>query len=201
MLPRPRLSTAAALVALALTAAAACADLAGTAPAPAGSACSCDSLGARVVDPVLLAFLSKARAAHHQADVAQAAAQPEKAIEALERFVSGPRPGGAPAPEVAEVLADARARLADLRSARGDFDLAARDVDEGLALAEDVTHFRGHLLEARGVVEERRAKALEDRGDVAGARAARERAVLAFQQAIDVQDQVIARSLRDGGAP
>jgi tetratricopeptide (TPR) repeat protein len=150
-----------------------------------------------VVDPTLLAFLSKARAAHHEADLAEEQGDRPRAIRALVRIVEGPRPGGdTPTPEVAEVVADTRARLADLRSAAGDFDRARADVDEGLRLAPAVTHFRGHLVEVRGLVEERRSRALKEKGDEAGATKARDEALKAFEEAIEIQDQVIAEALK-----
>lgn len=167
----------------------------------ASSACPCDG---PVVDPTLLAFLSKARAAHHEADVAVAGNDPARAVTALERLVQGPVPpprDGVTAPEVSEVLADSRARLADLRSSAGDFDRARKDVEDGLRLATTPSHFRGHLVETRGVVEERRAASLAERGDTAGAAEARRAAIAAFQEAIDIQDEVIQRALGDGGAP
>ncbi|MCC6555364.1 MAG: hypothetical protein IT372_20580 [Polyangiaceae bacterium] len=169
-------------------------------PAGGAPACSCEPVP--VVDPTLLAFLSKARAAHHQADVSIEAGDRAAAIRALERVVSGPAPrapgaleGGA-LPEVAEVTADTRARLADLRSQQGDFDAALRDVEAGLSLARAPSHFRGHLVEVRGLVEERRAKALDERGERDAAARARQAAVAAFQEAIAIQDEVIAEALK-----
>jgi hypothetical protein len=180
--------------------------LAGCAPkeraggADPAAACSCAP--APVVDPTLLAFLSKARAAHHQADVSLEAGDTAAAIRALEQVVVGPAPRGpagvpgAP-PEVAEVTADTRARLADLRSAAGEFDAALRDVDAGLALARSPSHFRGHLVEVRGLIEERRARSLDERGEREAADRARKAAVTAFQEAIAIQDEVIAEALKD----
>jgi predicted negative regulator of RcsB-dependent stress response len=98
------------------------------------------------------------------------------------------------------VLADTFARLAELRSALGEFDAALGDVRRGLELAVEPTHFRGRLMEVRGLVEERHAKALEDRGDAKAALAAKERALAAYEQAVEIQDQVIARTLGDAGA-
>jgi hypothetical protein len=189
-----------ALVAGALAVGASCGQ--GGETEAAGSGCPCDG---PVVDPTLLAFLSKARAAHHEADVAVASGDARAAMAALERLVRGPLPpshDGEAAPEVSEVLADTRARLADLRSAAGDFDQAKKDIDDGLRLATAPTHFRGHLVEMRGLVEERRAAALGARGDGPGAAEARRAAIAAFQEAIDIQDEVIQRALGgDGGAP
>jgi tetratricopeptide (TPR) repeat protein len=166
-------------------------------------ACACEP-AAPIVDPTLLAFLSKARAAHHNADLAEQAGDREAAVRALTRVIEGSRPGGdPPLPEVAEVMADTRARLADLRSALGDFDRALADVDEGLKLATGVSHFRGHLLEVRGVVEERRSKVLREKGDEAGGVKARDAALKAFEEAIEIQEQVISQALkeREKGAP
>ena len=144
-------------------------------------ACACAA--EPVVDAALLAFLSKARAAHHQADLAQGDGDLELAVRALDGVVRGPRPrtaSGERGPEVAEVLADTRARLADLRSDLGDFPLALRDVEDGLALATRPTHFRGHLFETKGVVLERQARALDARGEVQGAARATSDALDAF---------------------
>lgn len=157
----------------------------------------CTCAGEPVVDAALLAFLSKARAVHHEADLAELANDVPKAIAALERLLAGSRParGAALPPEAAEVLADTHARLADLRSRVGAFAAAQRDVDDGLALAQKPTHFRGHLFEVRGVVHERQAKALEASGDAAGAARAKASAVDAFEAAIKIQDQVIDEAL------
>jgi len=155
---------------------------------------------AAVVDPVLLAFLSKARAAHHKADAAEAQGDTATAIAALESLTRGPRPGGErPLVEVREVLSDTYARLADLQSARGQFDAALEQVQSGLSLATDVTYFRGHLFEVRGLVEERRAKSLEERGETERAKEARKTAIEAFDEVVRIQDQVIMNALGDGG--
>ena len=149
-----------------------------------------------MVSPVLLAFLSKARAAHHKADLSLEAGDRAGAIRALEPVVAGAAPPGG-LPEVAEVAADTRARLADLRSEEGDFNGALRDVEAGLALAPGPSHFRGHLVEVRGVVEERRARALAEKGDSEAAERARKAAMAAFEEAIAIQDEVIAKALEE----
>ena len=130
------------------------ADLEKAAPATssrtreAASPAPCACAGEVVVDPALLAFLSKARAAHHQADLAEDAKDTKRALAALGQITAGPLPGGTPVPaEVAEVLADARARLADLESSTGDIDTALREIEAGLVYAVTPSHFRGHLFE------------------------------------------------------
>lgn len=160
-----------------------------------GPACNCDA-GAPV-DPILLAFLSRARSAHHLADDREADGDLTASAAPLEQLVQGPLPrvGSAElAPEVREVLADTFARLADLHSRQGAFERALQDVERGLTHAHEPTYFRGHLLETAGLVEERHAKALEKNGDPAGAAVIRKRAIELLERAMDVQSGVIERA-------
>ena len=181
------------------------AAIAGTTACNGGSSsapCTCAEADAPPpVDATLMAYLSKARSVHHQADQQEEAGDITQAIGSLERLVSTPVPGGAtPLPEAQEVLADTLARLADLRGRSGAFDDAERDIQRGLERAPADSYFAGHLFEQRGVNEERRAKSLADGGDAAGAEAARKRAFEAFERAVTIQDRVIQRELaRDGG--
>jgi hypothetical protein len=144
------------------------------------------------VDPLLLAFLSRARAAHHLADEHETVGDLSAAVAPLVELVSGPLPhsGNELAPEVREVLADTRARLADLRSRSGAFELAIADVHAGLEYAKEPNYFRGHLLETEGLIEERRAKALEA-SDPSAAAKSRSRAIELLEQAMSVQARVI----------
>lgn len=145
------------------------------------------------VDPLLLAFLSRARAAHHLADDHEGTGDLNAALAPLAQVVAGPlphAPSGELAPEVREVLADTRARLADLRSRLGAYDQAIADVQAGLEQARAPNYFRGHLLETEGLVEERRAKALEGK-DPSASGAARKRAIELLEQAMAVQSGVI----------
>lgn len=153
----------------------------------------------RIVDTDLIAFLSKARAAHHAADLAESKQDLERAIQHVEAIPYGPVPTRTP--EVIEVLADAHARLADLRSRVGAFEEALRDVDRGLLLARSTTHFRGHLFEMRGIVHQRRMGALQAAGDTPGAERERDAALEAFNEAIEIQDEVIMKALPDEPAP
>ncbi len=158
--------------------------------------CSAQAAGAPI-DPVLLAFLSRARAAHHLADAHESEGDLAAAVSPLAELVTGPRPKapapGGLAPEVREVLADTRARLADLRSRLGAFDQAVADVEAGLENARDATYFRGHLLETEGLVEERRAKALEAT-HAGGVEAAKQRAIVLLEQAMAIQSVVLENS-------
>jgi hypothetical protein len=158
---------------------------------------ACPELDAgKPVDPTLLAFLSRARAAHHLADGHEEGKDPARAVKALEALIAGPIPGAPrPAPEVREVLADTRARIADLESQRGNFDLAMKQVDEGLRLADQPSYFRGHLYEIRGLVEERRAKQLREQGNAAGAEQSKQRALEAFEESMKIQERVIKDSV------
>lgn len=172
-------------------------ERAGAQPPPANA----EAQGAMVVDPILLAFLSKARAAHHSADVFEASGDMTGAIAELDALTRSARPGGdKPLAEVSEVLSDTHARLADLQSGRGQFDAAIEHVDLGLKLATNVTYFRGHLFEVKGLVEERRAKSLDQSGEADKAREARKAAISAFDEAVRIQDQVILEAL-GGSAP
>lgn len=185
-----------AVAALALSLATACSR---RAPAEA-TACVCPGEAEQVVDPALLAFLSKARAAHHQADLDEGDKQLGKAVDALAGLIAGPRPGGqSPPPEAVEVLADTRARIADLRSQLGAIEPALREIDEGLLLASRPTHFRGHLFEVKGVVLERQMTLLKEQGDLPGAERAKAAAIKAYDEAIDIQNKVIESALPDGG--
>jgi tetratricopeptide (TPR) repeat protein len=152
----------------------------------------------QVVDPVLLAFLSQARSAHHVADQREAAGDVAAALRALQALVAGPKPPGA-APEVGEVLADTRARVADLLSRSGRFDQADAELSEGLSLAKEPSYFRGHLFEVRGLVEERRAKALSGTGRGPEAEKATERSLSAYEEAMKIQAEVIRQAAP--GAP
>jgi tetratricopeptide (TPR) repeat protein len=163
-----------------------------THPAAADGPGECACSGQQVVDGTLLAFLSKARAAHHRADLAQEDGDVDLAIAALERITAAPRLA---APEAVEVLADTYARLADLKSDLGQHEAALRDVEAGLALATTPTHFRGHLYEMKGVVLERRYRVLEATGEAAAAAELKAQALEAFKSAIDVQEQVINDAL------
>lgn len=149
------------------------------------------------VDDVLLAYLSNARSLHHEADIAEDGGDLPKAVSALDRLLAKPEPRKAP--EIDEVVADTHARIADLESRLGHFDVAAKHVDDGLLRATQVSYFRGHLFEVRGLVEERRAKALSGKGDASGAAAAKDRAMKAYEEAIAIQDEVIKNGTRPGG--
>lgn len=147
------------------------------------------------MDQTLLAFLSRARSAHHIADQAEAERDFQRAVRALSSVVDGALPQEANAPEVTEVLADTLARLADFESQLGDYDAAAGHVARGLErLPPTPTYFRGHLYEVSGLVEERRAQTLESRGDQEGAGRAKAKALDALETAMKIQAAVIESS-------
>ena len=149
------------------------------------------------VDKVLVAFLGKARAAHHSADLFEDQKNLDGAVRVLEGLLG---PKNIPErPEAHEVVADTRARLADLKSELGRFDEAAREVDSGMALVKGTTYYLGHLLEMRGLVHERHAKQLRAQGDVGAAKVAEEAALEAFEASMRVQQQVIDEALPDAG--
>lgn len=163
---------------------------------------SCDpgTTGSAPVDPALLAFLSRARSAHHLAD-AQEDQHPLQALLTLRSLLSGPLPGRPetrPA-EVLEVLADTAARIADLESQAGDFEAAVQSVTGALPWVPEPSYFRGHLFEVLGLVEERRARALTKLGNVEASDRAKNQAVAAFEQSMSIQTEVIRLSSADAG--
>jgi tetratricopeptide (TPR) repeat protein len=152
------------------------------------------------IDALLMAYLSKARALHHQADLHEQDNDLKAAIADLQTLIATPVPGGGrPMQEAQELLADTLARLADLRGQLGDFDAASSDIEQGLQRAPKVSYFEGHLYEIRGINEQRHAKALADRGDPQGAELARRNAMKALERAVSIQDQVINAILSDAG--
>jgi hypothetical protein len=154
---------------------------------------------ATVVDNELLAFLSLARAHHHEANLLEQTGDVRGAVAALRKIVEAPKPHhGERIPEVEEVLADAFARIAELELTLKDTAAAQRDVEAGLAHASDATYFRGHLLEVFGIVEEVRTSELLDAGQGSEAARARTHALALLREAVDVQEAVIGRAL-DGG--
>ena len=158
---------------------------------------------APVVDVELMAFLSEARALHHQANLKEETNDLPGAAAAMKRLVGARRPhDGKPTPEVEEVLADAYARLAELELRQSALDPAAEAIKAGLTHAPEPTYFRGHLVEVEGLVEEARAATFADAGKPEDAARARERAIELLEEVVRIQDLVIQRSLaaREAGA-
>lgn len=170
--------------------------LCGACRSGAESAPGCPSAEGTPIDAPTMAFLSMARALHHEADLYEGRGDEHAAVGALERLVASPAPAG---PETDEVRADAYARLAELRLKGGDLEGADRDVQTGLTWAHEVTYFRGHLLEVGGIVEEARAAKLSDAGSLVEAARARTSAINRLEAAVHIQQQVIEHSLVDGG--
>jgi hypothetical protein len=138
-----------------------------------------------------MAFLSRARAAHHEADLHEDSA--EASLRPLLELVKGPIPGqpGKPPAEVREVLADTAARIADLESTLERFEGAIQRVDEALPLVTNASYFRGHLFETRGLVEQRWATFLEKQGNIEKAKVVKARALQSFETAMEIQAAVI----------
>jgi hypothetical protein len=155
-----------------------------------------DSDAGPAVDVEVMAFLSEARALHHDANVREQMDDAKGAIAALDRLAHARRPHeGTLVPEVEEVLADTHARIAELRLRAGDLDGASKDIKAGMAHAPEATYFRGHLLEVDGIIEEARAATLADAGKKDDAQRARARALDLLHEAVLVQEKVIQLSL------
>lgn len=162
-----------------------------------------DTNGAPAIDTEVMAYLSEARAFHHQANLKEEAGDVPGAIGAMERLVTARRPHPeAKMPEVEEVLADAYARLAELELKRNGLPAASKAIDTGLTHAPEPTYFRGHLVEVQGLVMEANAAELSDAGKKEEAAKAREKAIQLLEEVVKIQDQVIQKSLagRDASA-
>jgi tetratricopeptide (TPR) repeat protein len=153
--------------------------------------------GAEKTDTAMVAYLSKVRSLHHEANLKEDGNDLAGAIDALKRIPSATKPREAP--EIDEVLADAYARLAELELKRGGLGNAKAYIDEGLRTAPTETYFRGHLLEVSGLILEASSHTLTDAGDLKGAVEAREKAIRQLEESITIQEHVIARTLGDGG--
>jgi tetratricopeptide (TPR) repeat protein len=152
------------------------------------------------IDTELMAYLSAARALHHQANLKEDGGDLPGAIAAMNRLVGLQRPfPGRTVPEIEEVLADAYARLAELRLKNDQTDDALKDIAQGLAHAKEPTYFRGHLVEVQGIVEEARYRMLADAGKKDEADKAKARAIQLLDEAVNIQRQVIERTLGDAG--
>jgi hypothetical protein len=162
-----------------------------------------DTNGSPPIDTEVMAYLSEARALHHQANLKEEAGDLPGAIGSMERLASARRPHPeAKLPEVEEVLADAYARLAELELKRNGLPAASKAIDSGLTHAPEPTYFRGHLVEVQGLVMEASAAEFADAGKKEEAAKAREKAIQLLEEVVKIQDQVIQKSLtgRDGGA-
>jgi hypothetical protein len=158
--------------------------------------------GGPSLDTDVMAYLSEARALHHQANLSEDSRDVPGAIAPLERLVHAKKPHeGTRIPEVEEVLADTYARLAELRLQTGNLNGAESEVRAGLSHAPDPTYFRGHLLEVQGIVTETRAANFADGGHVAEAEQLRARARDLLNQAVHVQEEVLSHATGDGGHP
>lgn len=167
--------------------------------------CARDTVGdtndAPAIDTEVMAYLSEARAFHHQANLKEEAGDLPGAIGAMERLVAARRPHPeAKMPEVEEVLADAYARLAELELKRNGLPAASKAIDTGLTHAPEPTYFRGHLVEVQGLVMEATAAELTDAGKAEEAAKAREKAIALLEEVVKIQDQVIQKSLGDRDA-
>jgi tetratricopeptide (TPR) repeat protein len=190
-----RMVTLAMVLALALTA---CAKSRSEGNGAWGNAGTGSSASAQPVDDALMAYLSEARALHHMADVQEDRGELAAALKTMDRLVAARRPGATP--EVDEVLADAHARRAEIAIKLKDLAAAEESIRKGLELAKAPSYFRGHLLEVFGLLEQARSKALAEAGKHDEAKAAQTRAMDRLDEAVRMQESVIARSL-DAAAP
>lgn len=153
------------------------------------------------IDASVMAYLSLARALHHEASLKEEGDVPG-AIAALEHLTAAPRPHPSQrVPEVEEVLADTYARIAELQVRQEDLTRASASVKEGLAHAPEPSYFRGHLLEVGGIAEEARARVLRDAGRAGEAESAKTRALELLHEAVVVQERVVRETLAEDAGP
>jgi tetratricopeptide (TPR) repeat protein len=153
------------------------------------------------VDEPLMAYLSKARALHHQANLYEDNGDVPAAVGALERILKDPPPSDGA--EAREVQADVHARLTELELRRNQVAQAEAHAQAGLLLTTADSYYRGHLLEVSGLALEAKSHLLADAGDLQGAVRAREAAIHKLEEAITVQERVIGKAIQDhdgGGA-
>jgi tetratricopeptide (TPR) repeat protein len=151
------------------------------------------------VDTELVAYLSRARALHHEANIKEEMGDHDGAIASMDRLTSL-KFSRAGAPEVEEVLADAFARRAEIELSSGKLEDAKTSLAKGLDHAHEPTYFRGHLVEVSGLVDEALAKKLADAGRADEAKKTQERALTELEEAISIQDKVLKTLLADGGS-
>ena len=150
----------------------------------------------RPLSTELLAALGQARSYHHIADLHLADGDLDAAAAALAQILEVRFPAGAP--EGAETILDARARLARLELGRGRLDRAQRIVDDGLAAVSRDSFFLANLYTVAGELHEARARSLAPApapalGDGAAgdaARAERKQAIAAYGRAIEIDERV-----------
>jgi hypothetical protein len=150
------------------------------------------------VDTELVAYLSRARALHHEANIKEERGDHAGAIASMDRLTAQPF-SHAGTPEVEEVLADAFARRAEIELTAGKLEDARTSIGRGLVHATDTTYFRGHLVEVSGLVDEALAKKLADAGQADEAKKTQDRALQELEEAITIQDKVLRTLLSDGG--
>ena len=152
------------------------------------------------VDVETMAFLSEARALHHEADLKEDSGDTRGARGEVQRIVEArrPHPGGA-IPEVEEVLADAWARIAELDVRAGIRERPPARRKRGSPTQPGRRTSGGTCWRCKGIAEQARSAALADAGDAVGASKARTEAMRLLEEAVAVQDSVIAWAL-DGGS-
>lgn len=158
-----------------------------------------DAPSAKPVDQALVAYLSLASALHHEADLAESANTPQIARDALDRLLATKIPGNYT--EVREVRADTLARSAELAMRAGELGLARQRIEAGLRELTEDNYYRGRLYEVSGLLYLEESKKLEAIGDLAAAEAKKKSAVEDLERTVRIQQGVIERATRDGGAP
>ena len=157
-------------------------------------ACSARDHGRRPVDEKLVLTLEEARAWQHRADVHLADSDVKSAIADVDEVLRVKFP--ADAREGEEARLDAWARLAKLRVNLLDEAGALEAIAKGRAESARDSFYRAHLETVAGEIFEARGNRLAST-DPAGARAAREEALVDYGRAIEIDRRVQSALLED----
>jgi hypothetical protein len=79
------------------------------------------------------------------------------------------------------------------------FDTAKRTLLDAVSWVPETSYFRGHLFEVLGLLEERRARQLDQLGSPDAANQARALAISAFEESMKIQAEVVRTTQADAG--
>jgi hypothetical protein len=153
----------------------------------------------RPVDERLVLALEEARAWQHRADLELLDGRVDEALHDVEQVLRVAFPTGAA--EAEETRLDAWARLAQIRSGRGDEPGALGALESGRREASRDSFYRAHLEAAAGEVLEARGRRLEAVGGAAAreqARETRREALDAYARSIEINRRVQAALAKEG---
>lgn len=153
------------------------------------------------LDEQLMVTLLEAKNFHHKANVYEMNGELDKAVAEIRKVLTIKFP--ADAPEAAEAVLDARARLAKLLMKLDKLDEAEKVVATGIKSAKSESFFLANLYTVAGQLHEARANKLKDSTTDADRAAFKEhsrKAIEAFDKSIKI-NEAIQKRLMKGMAP